>query len=356
MKLKEVNWTSLLFIVTSHLIVLIALPIYLINFSPSPALWLGAIILFILSGLGTTGGYHRLYAHRAYTPTNKITEGAILSMGTLSIQGSALEWSFDHRRHHAYVDTDEDPYNINKGFWHAHWFWLFKKRQKVILDEVPDLKKNKLVMFQDKHFGLLTTILNVIPFLLFGYITKDYLGSFLIVFALRTVLFHEVTWFINSLAHFYGSKHYIKEISAVDNYILAFFTFGEGYHNYHHAFANDYRNGIRWYHFDPSKWFIWTLSKIGLVKNKRKISKYVIMKRLIKEDTKIMNEDLIKKKPKYVEKIKEKIHQLSESLYKKLEEMKHFKEKKEIFFYKESKKIFKVQKKEWVRLSKQLEH
>jgi len=356
MKLKEVNWTNLLFVGISHLIVIVGLPLYLIYFSPSSILWWGLLGLFIFSGLGLTAGYHRLYAHKTYTPKNKVIEGIILLMGTLGTQGSALQWSFDHRRHHAYVDTDKDPYDIKKGFWHAHWFWMFKKKQKVILDEVPDLAKNKLIMFQHKYFTPLFLILNLIPFFIFGYITNDYLGSFLITWALRMVLLHESTWCINSLAHFSGSKHYIREISAVDNYLIALFTLGEGYHNYHHAFATDYRNGIRWYHFDPSKWLIWTLSKVGLVKNKQKISKYIIMKRLIKEDAKIMNEDLIKKKPEYIKKFGDKIHQLSESLYKKLEEMKSFKEKKELVFYKETKKEFKAQKKQWVRLSRELEH
>ena len=356
MKLNEVNWLNLLFVVITHLIVIIGLPLYLINNSPSSILWWGLLILFLLTGLGITMGYHRLYAHKAYTPSNKIVEGVIIFMGTLVTQGSIMQWSFDHRRHHAFVDTDRDPYDIKKGFWHAHWFWMFKKKETVKFKEVPDLAENKLVMFQHNHFGLLTLSTNLIVFLIFGYITKDYLGSFLIIWMLRTVLLHEATWCINSLAHYYGSKHYMREVSAVDNWIVSLFTLGEGYHNYHHAFAVDYRNGIEWYNFDPGKWVIWTLSKMGLVKDKIKMSNNTIMRRLIREDIKLMNEEVSQSKRKDAKKIKNKIKSLSTSMYKLISKMEDAEKTHNINTSTRASEEFKILKKEWIKLSKELEH
>ena len=356
MKLKEVNWLNLSFVVITHLIVIIGLPLYLIYNSPSSILWWGLLGLFLFSGLGITMGYHRLYAHKSYTPSNKIVEGLIVFMGTLATQGTILQWSFDHRRHHAYVDTEKDPYDIKKGFWHAHWFWMFKKKDTVNFKEVPDLSKNKLLMFQHKHYLLCILVANLIPFLIFGYLTNDYLGSFLIVWMLRLVLLHEATWCINSLAHYYGSKYYLREVSAVDNWIVSLFTLGEGYHNYHHAFASDYRNGIKWYNFDPGKWVIWTLSKIELVKDKTKMSNNTIMRRLIREDVKLMDEEISINKRKDAEEIKNKIKLLSTSLYKRLGEMNEFKKTNQSDNYTKASKEFEILKKEWIKLSKELEH
>ena len=355
MKLKEVDWLNLSFVVITHLIIIIGMPLYLIYNSPSSTLWWGLLVLFIFTGLGITMGYHRLYAHKSYTPSNNIVEGIIIFMGTLVIQGTILQWAFDHRRHHAFVDTDKDPYDIKKGFWHAHWFWMFKKKDTVDFKEVPDLSKNKMVMFQHQYFGLLTFTSNLTVFLIFGYITNDYLGSFLIIWVLRIVLLHEATWCINSLAHYYGSKHYVREVSAVDNWIVSLFTLGEGYHNYHHAFAVDYRNGIEWYNFDPGKWVIWSLSKMGLVKNKIKMSNDTIMRRLIGEDAKLMNEELATGNHKDATKIKNKIKSLSTSMYKKLGEMNDFKKKEQIDNYAKASKEFGSLKKEWIIISKELE-
>jgi stearoyl-CoA desaturase (delta-9 desaturase) len=111
-------------------------------------------------------------------------------------------------------------------------------------------------------------------------------------FLVRMAMIHHCTWFINSLCHTYGSKTYARELSAVDNAIMAVLTFGEGYHNYHHAFAADYRNGVRWYHFDPSKWTIWTASKLGLVKNLRVINDVTVQKSLVARDKKLILEHL----------------------------------------------------------------
>ena len=106
----------------------------------------------------------------------------------------------------------------------------------------------------------------------------------------RIFLLHHFTWFINSLAHTWGEKPFSKELSAVDNYCISLLTFGEGYHNYHHTFANDYRNGIRWFHFDPTKWLIWSLSKVGLATNLKRVDPVTIEKRIVLQTKDILLE------------------------------------------------------------------
>lgn len=134
-----------------------------------------------------------------------------------------------------------------------------------------DLQNNRIVMWQHKHYLALTLITNFGVPLLLGLIFNDILGFLITVGFLRLVLSHHFTFFINSLAHIWGSQPYTDKNTARDNGLLAFVTYGEGYHNYHHIFEADYRNGIRWYQYDPSKWFIKAASFVGLTKNLRKV-------------------------------------------------------------------------------------
>ena len=137
------------------------------------------------------------------------------------------------------------------------------------------------------------------------------LASFYFGVLLRLAMIHHSTWFINSLCHTIGSKTYARELSAVDNAILALLTFGEGYHNYHHAFAADYRNGIRWYHFDPSKWTIWICSKLGMTEKLRVINEIALQKALILKDKKLLLEHLSKEVDELAGELKVKLEELS---------------------------------------------
>ena len=207
-------------------------------------------------------------------------------------QGSALRWAFDHRLHHAHVDTDDDPYSIKKGFWYAHFLWILEKPRPIDPKVVPDLMRNPLVQFQDRYNAYLMLGTNVLVCLVVGYFLNDYTGAFFLACWTRLFALHHFTWFINSLAHTWGDKPFCQEQSAVNNYVIALLTFGEGYHNYHHTFANDYRNGIRWYHFDPTKWLIWTLHKFGLAYQLKQMDAYTIKKRLVIERKNLLLESL----------------------------------------------------------------
>jgi len=233
-----------------------------------------------MSGLSITAGYHRYYAHTTYK-TVPVVEAILLFFGSMATQASALKWAFEHRLHHAFVDTDRDPYSVKDGFWYAHILWLFKKPAPVDNKVVSDLIRNPLVMFQNKYYIWCMLGSNFLMFLFVGWLLNDYLGAFVLSWWTRLFFLQHSTWCINSLAHYWGERSFSQEQSAVDNYIISLITFGEGYHNYHHTFANDYRNGIRWYHFDPTKWLIWGLSRLGLAHGLKQVSSYQIKERLI---------------------------------------------------------------------------
>ena len=314
---RTFNWKNGLFIIGYHLALLIGLPFYFYYSPPGPGMIIASVILLFVTELGIGGAYHRFYAHRCYA-LSKPAEFMLLIMSTLATQGSVLQWSSDHRMHHSYVDTDKDPYCIGKGFWYAHVLWLFEPDKSIDKERNLDLWDNPLVVFQHRYYGLLCTGGNFLVALLLGWALNDYLGAFVLTWWTRLLVSHHLTWFVNSLAHTWGERTYSKEHSAVDNYILAFLTVGEGYHNYHHTFASDYRNGFRWYHFDPTKWMIWTLSRLGLAHDLKRFDIYRIRKRLLGEDCRLLLNTLKLQAHARTAELEQRVIQLSDHIRTKL--------------------------------------
>jgi stearoyl-CoA desaturase (delta-9 desaturase) len=282
-------WTgSGIFLLVLHVVTLLCLPWYLVTGHPSWAIVVATATVLFLSHIGITAGYHRLYAHRAYS-LSPVVEAVLLFLGTIALQGSVVRWSFDHRAHHRHADRDGDPYNVHRGFWHAHFLWIFGT-PRPIDGTVDDLLARPMVRFQHKHFVPLAIASNFLVFLLVGLLLRDFLGAAVLIVGVRLVLSYHITWSINSLAHYWGSRSYSKEQTARDNYLVALITVGEGYHNYHHTFPADYRNGIRWFHVDPGKWLIWMLSKIGLAWGLKRQPTPKIQRTLIRLDTQLLVE------------------------------------------------------------------
>lgn len=305
--MKIRNWDVFVFVVAYHALALALIPVVIAHLS-----WTAVgifLLTFIVGGLSITAGYHRLYAHRTFQ-AHPVFEWAVLLGSTLAFQWSALSWSHDHRLHHNHVDTEEDPYSIRKGFWYAHMLWLFSYRQQFQPKLVDDLMKNRRVMFQHRYFLPLAILTNLIVFgIACLFLTPLAALAFAVVF--RLLALHHCTWFINSLAHTIGSKTYARELSAVDNAFLALVTFGEGYHNYHHAFANDYRNGVRWYHFDPTKWVIWIGSKLGITGGLRTVNEIRIQKSLVQKDRSLILDWLRDEADELAVEIREKLDELA---------------------------------------------
>ncbi|MCB9882314.1 MAG: fatty acid desaturase [Planctomycetes bacterium] len=263
------NWTNTLFIAFAHLMAIVTV-FYMVLVQFSWASIVLGVVWYLLCGFSITGGYHRLFAHRSYRAAWPVRLLWLL-FGAASVQNSALKWSAAHRRHHTATDTDEDPYSIQKGFFWAHIGWILRLDPRM-LDEmrVPDLERDRLVAWQDRNYLALAIVVGGLVPLGLGFLWGDPIGAFLVAGFLRLVLQWHATFAVNSFAHMIGSRPYDAEQSARDSAWVALFTLGEGYHNFHHRFPADYRNGVRWYHFDPTKWLVTTLGLVGLVSQKRR--------------------------------------------------------------------------------------
>ena len=159
-KLAAIDWGNTIFILGYHLALIIGLPFYYLSHSPAKGLYLVAALLVYLPGLAISIGYHRLYSHKTFK-THPVIETILLFFGSLATQGSAIKWGFEHRHHHAYVDTDKDPYSIKKGFLFAHILWMFKKAKPIDKKVVADLYANKLLAFQHRFYAPIMFITNI---------------------------------------------------------------------------------------------------------------------------------------------------------------------------------------------------
>ncbi|HCT39677.1 MAG TPA: acyl-CoA desaturase [Moraxellaceae bacterium] len=276
----EINWVPAIILTATPIAALTLIPWYAFSFDFSTAAWVSFVVLLFLNGLSITGGYHRLWAHRAYEAHWSLRLVFML-FGAMSIQNSILIWASGHRTHHRYVDdVDLDPYSAKRGFWFSHIGWMLRNYPSGVpnFSNANDLLNDKMVMFQHNYYVPLVLVMNIGLPLALGWMLGDLWGVFLLGGLLRLVVSHHVTFFINSLAHMWGTRPYTDENTARDNPLLAFVTYGEGYHNYHHIFQYDYRNGVKWWQFDPTKWLIFSLSWIGITKNLKRCSDFAIQK------------------------------------------------------------------------------
>ena len=269
METRRKDWTNILFLCGSPVVGVLGTAAYALRYGV--AWWepLLCLSLFFATGLSIGAGYHRLFSHRAYECSTPV-RAVFLFFGALSLQNSVLSWARDHRDHHRFVDRDEDPYNINRGGWYAHILWIFYKPAAPLdFHEVPDLTRDPLVMLQHRWGAWVGVVAGLGLPTLFGACFGRPVGGLLWGGFLRIVLGHHTTFLVNSVAHLWGSRPYSEENSARDNWLLSFVTHGEGYHNFHHRFPSDFRNGVRWWQWDPNKWLIGTLKAVGLARGLR---------------------------------------------------------------------------------------
>jgi stearoyl-CoA desaturase (Delta-9 desaturase) len=278
-----------LFLILNPIISVLMLVLYCIfskDYTSSQVLWISffGLVFGVLTNLSITMGYHRLYSHKSYE-AHPILESILLLISAGAFQGSCLKWSSDHRIHHRFEDTDKDPYSIKKGFWYAHMGWMMKQESVNLPIQAADLQKNKLVMLQHNYYlYLAVTIGYLMPFLVGFAFGNAFLGL-VIAGGLRIFLTQQSTFFVNSLSHTLGKTTYSTEKTAKDSLFVAILTHGEGYHNFHHKFQFDYRNGIRWYHWDPTKWSIQIASLIGLARKLKTVKFSDVLKARLDVET-----------------------------------------------------------------------
>lgn len=265
------------------LIAVIAVPWFGLTYGYHWSAWLGFALILIANGLSITAGYHRLWSHNAYK-AHILLRVPLALFGAATLQNSILIWASGHRRHHRHIDDfDKDPYCAQRGLWFSHMGWMLRdyEASKEDFSNVRDLQRDPVVVWQHKYYVPLALAMNFIPPLLLGWITGDWIANLLLAGVLRLVISHHTTFFINSLAHYWGKQPYTDHNTARDSGVLALLTYGEGYHNYHHRFQNDYRNGVRWWQFDPTKWLIKTASWIGLTRDLNRIPDFRIREAIV---------------------------------------------------------------------------
>jgi len=274
----KINWKSSTVLILIPLLTFLFLPYYAFEHGFCFKDWAIFGFFMISTGLSITAGYHRLWSHKAYKASS-VVKIFFMLFGAAALQNSIIKWSSDHRKHHLFVDHPEkDPYAITKGFWYSHIKWMLKKPnvETSRIDNVNDLKKDSIVNFQHKYYLPISIFMCMILPTLIGFSYGSPLGCFLLSGLLRLVINHHFTFMINSIAHYYGSQNYSDQNTSRDNPLLSLFTYGEGYHNFHHKYPGDYRNGVHWYDYDPSKWLINIFCIFGLSQSAKKTSKSVI--------------------------------------------------------------------------------
>ncbi len=240
------------------------------------------VVMYIATGLGVTIGYHRLFAHKAFVTTTPISV-FLMILGGMSAQGPLIWWVGTHRRHHRHSDQEEDPHSPHahrargvigwtKGFLHAHVGWLFTSTRESNHQYVPDLLGNPTIMRINRLFPLWVAAGLVLPGIVCGLVTMTWTGAALGVLwggLIRMFLLHHSTWSINSVCHVWGWRDYRSDDHSRNNPVMGILSFGEGWHNNHHAFPTSARHGLKWWQLDVSWLVIRSLQACGLATHVR---------------------------------------------------------------------------------------
>ena len=244
--------------------------------------WVLFPVLFVCSNFGVTAGVHRYWTHKSYKATLP-WQIILMCLYSISMQNDILEWCRDHRVHHKYSETSADPHNAKRGFFFAHIGWLMMKKHPGIIIkgrniDISDLKRDPVVMFQHRHYALLSLVFSVLlPMLIPCYFWNENPWTafvFLVVF--RYVITLHSTWLVNSAAHLWGSRNYDKNINPSDNRIVSFAAIGEGWHNYHHTFPYDYGTSEWGPRINLSTIIIDLAAAVGMVYDRKQVSQQAI--------------------------------------------------------------------------------
>lgn len=207
---------------------------------------LASFVLYYVTGVqGITAGAHRLWAHRSYKASTPVRIWLMI-MNTISNQGSIITWATDHRVHHIHVDTDADPHNINRGFFYAHMGWLYAPRTDAYIEAkktvyLQDLFDDPVCKWQhDNYLWFAPIMCYLMPTVVAWWFTGEFWRPYIYLSHLRWIACLHATWNINSVSHYFGTRPYRPDLKATDNWFTSFFSGGEGWHNFHHAYPWDY--------------------------------------------------------------------------------------------------------------------
>ena len=240
------------------------------------------VAMYSLTGLGITVGYHRLVTHKAFVTRTPISIFFMIC-GGMAAQGPVVWWSATHRRHHHHSDCERDPHSPHagrepgiigwcKGFMHSHVGWLFRDSNDNNYSYVPDLLADPVVMRINRLFPLWVAIGFILPAIIGGLVSMTWTGALLGLLwggLARMFFLHHSTWSINSVCHVWGWRDYRSDDESRNNPVMGILSFGEGWHNNHHAFPSSARHGLKWWQLDMSWLVIRSLKALGLAEKIR---------------------------------------------------------------------------------------
>jgi stearoyl-CoA desaturase (delta-9 desaturase) len=240
-----------------------------------------AFVAYVVSGMGVTVGFHRYFTHSSFKATRPMRI-ALAIAGSLAFQGGIVSWVADHRRHHAFSDKEGDPHSpwlfgtgpvaVARGFWHAHMGWLFDRDRTNARRFAPDLLADRDIAAVDRQFIFLTLASLGIPTLIGGLVSWSWWGALTALLwggLVRVGLLHHVTWSINSICHMFGSRPFASRDRSANVWWLALLSFGESWHNLHHADPTCARHGVKRGQIDVSARLVWIFEKFGWVHSVR---------------------------------------------------------------------------------------
>jgi stearoyl-CoA desaturase (Delta-9 desaturase) len=237
-------------------------------------------IMYVLTGYGVTLGFHRLLTHRSFQ-TFKSIEYTLAAVGSMAVQGPFMSWVADHRKHHAHTDKEGDPHSPHghgggirgslAGLWYAHMGWLFDRAGQAAPERyAKDLYEDRGMRVIQNSFPLFVLAGFVLPFglgWLIGGTLMDGLTGALWGGAVRIFLLHHVTWSINSVCHFFGTRRFAVDDHSTNVFWLSLLSFGESWHHNHHAFPRSAIHGLRWWEIDPTEWAVRAMKRLKLAWN-----------------------------------------------------------------------------------------
>lgn len=256
----RINWRDLTIIAVCHLLAIPA--VFYFSLQNVAVMLIGN---WIVGSLGVGLGYHRLLTHRSFKAP-KWLEYTLTIFASMALQSEAYKWVATHRIHHQFTETDKDPHSTKPGFWWAHIGWIIRGTaqdhdEATFKKYVPDLLRDKGQVLIAKFFYLPIIISAVILYLLGGW------GFVIWGVFVRVIFGWHSTWFVNSAAHFWGKRRFETADDSTNNWWVAILTFGEGWHNNHHAHPTSARHGLKWYEFDQNWITIQIFKKLGWAQN-----------------------------------------------------------------------------------------
>ena len=256
----KIHWNTIFFVAAFHILAVWAL----FNFSWTN-LAVTIAVWWIAGSWGIGMGYHRLLTHRGFKAPRWL-ERFLATCGTLAVQSGPIAWVTTHRIHHAFTETDKDPHSPRNGTYWAHIGWIFRgtaqnQPQTAVRKYSPDLIRDPYLVFIEKYYWVTTVIAAAILFAIGG------LSMVLCAIFFRTVVGWHFTWLVNSATHLWGSRRFDTRDDSRNNGLIAAVTFGEGWHNNHHAYPRSARHGLTWREFDPNWVQIRALEKLGVIRD-----------------------------------------------------------------------------------------